>query len=64
MPVQPFQVIVVTEGREKFVTTVRLDRAPDSGDTIELAHGERVIVRHVGGPKDDVAGVIIAGPAG
>jgi hypothetical protein len=61
----PFRVVVIDKDRDTTTVVVtELDRAPDIGSTVELAHGARVIVRHVvsGGPED-VIGVVIAAPA-
>ncbi|HJU46621.1 MAG TPA: hypothetical protein VJ689_00705 [Gaiellaceae bacterium] len=60
---QTYRLIVISEGREAYTTTVQLPQAPKPGETVELsATGVQVKVRHVGGPDDGVDGVIIAGP--
>jgi hypothetical protein len=62
--VHPYRVVVVKDDAARTTTTltVTLERSPDVGSTIELPHGEPVIVRHVYAGHDD-HGVIIAGPA-
>lgn len=59
----PFRVIVVGDNQTT-VLVVPLDRAPDSGASLELPDGERVIVRHViSATRDGLAGIVLAGPA-
>jgi hypothetical protein len=59
-----YRVVIVEDddARTTTILTMALERSPDVGSTIELPHGEPVLVRHVYSGHDD-HGVIIAGPA-
>jgi hypothetical protein len=61
---QPYRVVVVKDDDARTTTTLTmtLERSPDVGTTLELPHGEPVVVRHVYSGHDE-QGVIIAGPA-
>jgi hypothetical protein len=61
---QPYRVVVVKDDPARTTTTLTmtLERSPDVGSTIELPHGEPVVVRNVFSGHDD-HGVIIARPA-
>jgi hypothetical protein len=49
------------DARTTTILTMTLEGSPDVGSTIELPHGEPVLVRHVYSGHDN-HGVIIAGP--
>jgi hypothetical protein len=64
--VQPYRVVVIHDDSNRTTSTVvvRFARAPNVGETLELPHGDTVIVRHViSGHADVVAGIVLAGPA-
>jgi hypothetical protein len=58
-----YRVIVINDDRSRSTYVLNLEAAPYVGDTLELPHGETVLVHHVGpSPRDGLGGVIIAGP--
>jgi len=68
--VRPFRVILIEQDdeltrRPRTTTfTVPFERAPDTGSTVELPHGQEIVVKHVlSGGSDGMAGTVIAAPA-
>jgi hypothetical protein len=60
----PFRVVVITDTRKTATTViVEFDHSPDVGETIELPHGQSVIVRHVVRSYEDMMGLVLAAPA-
>ncbi len=62
---RPFRLILVEQDANRTTTfVVPLERAPDRGSTVELPHGQRVVVRDVlGAGSYGTAGTVIAAPA-
>ncbi len=61
---QPFRLVVAEIDRGVSTLVVRLARAPDVGETLDLPHGAQVVVRHVTtGDHASIAGVILADPS-
>ena len=61
----PFRIIYIDANASRTTFVVSLEGAPMVGDPLELPHGETVIVQHVSfTQRDDIAGIIVAGPAG
>ena len=60
-----FRVIVVEHAKDRTTTmVVPLERVPDPGSTVELPHGEQVVVRDVlGAGSYGTAGTLITAPA-
>jgi hypothetical protein len=63
--VRPFRVILIEQDEDRTTTfVVPLDRAPDRGSTVELPHGQQIIVRDVlSASSYGAAGTVIAAPA-
>ena len=66
---RPFRVILTEQqdlNKRTRTTTfvVPFDRAPDTGSTVELPQGQKIVIKHVlSGGSDGIAGTVIAAPA-
>ena len=59
--IQHFRVIVVVAGVRTVQAMMPFDHAPRPGESISLADGRVVTVRHViEARRDDVAGIVLA----
>jgi hypothetical protein len=59
-PTLAFRVTVFTESRDTYTLTAQLDRVPERGESLQLPHGDVVVIRDVRCPAEGLGGVIIA----